>query len=114
MNTTPTKKLIFSDGTTLSQVSSLLSKRGPKAFINLHRQLKIMDEDQDAALTFPQFKKAFQDYRIDLTQDQFEEIFYQQGKGTLSIPHLTNSLLLPFDSNASYLLQHIFSALDKD
>ena len=38
--------------------------------------MKIMDEDNDRALTLEQFKKVFVDYKINIAENDVAEIFY--------------------------------------
>jgi Ca2+-binding EF-hand superfamily protein len=50
--------------------------RGVKGLIGLKRQFKLMDSDESGALDYGEFKKALDDYKVQCSDEETEQIFY--------------------------------------
>jgi Ca2+-binding EF-hand superfamily protein len=74
-----------------------------------------MDEDMDKNITLVEMKRAFSDYKIDLSSDEQVEIFEyvdEKHKGIIKIEYLMDFLLGPFDPEKEYIINQIFNKLD--
>ena len=59
----------------IQRIRNRLASRGPKGFIGMARQFKLIDLDSDQKLSISEFKKAIRDYRIEVTDYEIEILF---------------------------------------
>ncbi|XP_078574058.1 calcyphosin-like protein [Branchiostoma floridae x Branchiostoma japonicum] len=81
-------------------------KRGASGIKGLGRTFRIMDDDGSRSLNFDEFKTGCEDYGLQLTDDELQEIFVQfdkDGGGTLNF----DEFLVGIRSNMSEARQNI-------
>ncbi|OMJ86586.1 hypothetical protein SteCoe_11872 [Stentor coeruleus] len=94
-----------------------LVSRGARGIIGLSRQFKIMDDNNNKSLEFPEFAKALKDFRVDYNEDDLGKLFkYFDANGTGSIDyeefiHRLKGELSPARKN---LVQVAYKKLDKN
>lgn len=59
----------------IEQLRSKLQARGTKGFIGIQRLFRIMDDDNDKAISYKEFAKALRDFKIDLQDQEARALF---------------------------------------
>ena len=99
------------------EIRRRISVRGTRGFIGFQRQLRIMDDDQDRAISYQEFRKAMRDYKIELSEGELEEIFSyldHQQTGKISIDELIQAVQGEFGVFRNELVSNAFVKLDRD
>lgn len=80
---------------TLDKIRNRLAVRGTKGFVGIQRQFKIMDDDNDKAISYKEFTKAMKDYKVDLNDQESRAVFNyfdSNGNGKVEIDEFIRSL----------------------
>lgn len=90
-------------------------KRGVKGLIGLKKQFKLIDLDGSGALDFGEFSKALNDFKMNVAEDEAENlfsIFDKNHDGTINFEEFMHSLLGELSSFRQSLVKQAFSKLD--
>lgn len=101
----------------IEKVRSKLRLRGAKGYIGLQRQFRIMDDDGDHQISYPEFHKAMKDFKVDLTDNEVRAVFSEfdvDGSGLLSIDEVLRGIRGPMNQFRTSLVKTAFNILDKN
>ena len=99
----------------LNEVREKLAKRGMRGFIGIQRQFRVMDEDNDGYLMYPEFLKAMKDFRLGLNDSTILAIFneFDQDKNSkLDITEFNHAMVGRMNSDRRHLVNQVFDKLD--
>jgi Ca2+-binding EF-hand superfamily protein len=106
---------ISTDELVLSFREKLLS-RGARGIIGLSRQFRIMDDNDNKTLEFPEFVKAVMDYRISIPQSELQRVFDafdRDGSGTIDYDEFIRIIRGGMNDFRMNLVRQAFTLLDK-
>lgn len=86
-----------------------------KGLIGLKRQFKLMDSDESGALDYQEFKKALEDYKVQCSDEETEQVFtiFDKSKdGTIDFEEFMNAVLGPLNDYRKCLVLEAFKKLD--
>ena len=93
-----------------------LKGRGGRGLVGLKRQFKIYDVDGSGALELPEFKKAIEDFDLDLEEVDIENIFKSfdaNRNGVLDFNEFLDVIVGPMNSLRENLVNKAFDKLDR-
>mmetsp|Transcript_21592 Transcript_21592/g.15826 ORF Transcript_21592/g.15826 Transcript_21592/m.15826 type:complete len:169 (-) Transcript_21592:174-680(-) len=99
----------------IDRFKSKILGRGAKGLIGLKRQFKIMDSDGSGALDRQEFGKALQDYKVQVSEqeaDQLFSIFDKNRDGTINFEEFMNAVLGELNATRRALVMEAFKKLD--
>lgn len=99
----------------LDRLNSLLRKRGIKGYIGFTRQLKIFDTKSTGKLDLYEFKKAIDDYQLDMIEIDIENLFKSFTKSEefeLDIGDFLQTLIPPMNKFRFNLIKKVYKFLD--
>src|SRR5437016_3831242 len=90
-------------------------KRGAKGLIGLKRQFKIMDSDGSGALDFTEFKKALDDYKVGVSEEECQQlfaIFDRNRDDTINFEEFLSAIVGDLNEIRASLVNQAFKKLD--
>jgi len=102
--------------TLLEKLRNQCLARGASGIKGLGRTFKIMDDDGNKQISFPEFKKGLHDYGCDVTASQSQELFSdldKDGSGALDFDEFLIALRPPMSKYRTGLIRKAFTKLDK-
>ena len=91
--------------------------RGPRSIMSLRRTFMLYDEDKSNQLTFAQFDKFINDYRLDITEEDRKKIFKLFNKNnseSIDYNELIKGLIGTMNLFRSRIVEKAFEKLDKE
>ena len=101
---------------TLTKFRAKLASRGTRGIIGIGRQFKIMDDNRNHTLEFPEFRKAVVDYRVGLTEKEIDELFKafdRSGDGVVDYDELLRNIRGPMNPFRTNLVDLAYKKLDR-
>lgn len=59
----------------MNKVKGKLRTRGTSGMLGIQRQFRIMDDDFDKCISYPEFRKAMNDYKMNLNDEEMQALF---------------------------------------
>lgn len=106
----PSKKL-----NSIQALRDQLLKRGPKTFIGLRRQFKIMDDNNDGFISYPEFVKSLKDFGVMMNESDLKSLFSlvdNQGSQRISIDAFCKEYCGQMNEHRSVIVNQVFDKLD--
>ncbi len=91
--------------------------RGPRSIMSLRRTFMLYDEDKSNQLTFAQFDKFINDYRLDITEEDRKKIFKLfniNNSESIDYNELIKGLIGTMNLFRSRIVEKAFEKLDKE
>ena len=91
--------------------------RGPRSIMSLRRTFMLYDEDKSNQLTFAQFDKFINDYRLDITEEDRKKIFKLfniNDSESIDYNELIKGLIGTMNLFRSRIVEKAFEKLDKE
>ena len=91
--------------------------RGPRSIMSLRRTFMLYDEDKNNQLTFNEFDKFINDYRLNLSEDEKKKVFKifdKDNSNTIDYNELVKGLVGTMNLFRSRLIEKVFEKLDKE
>ena len=101
----------------LNKFRNKMAARGTRGIMSIRRAFMIADDDNSKTVDLKEFKKFCHDYRIDLNEDEIEELFKKfdrDGSGHIDYEEFvynTNGQMNDFRKN---IVKKVFDKLDKN
>lgn len=92
-----------------------LRKRGIRGFTGIQRQFRVMDEDKDGFLAYPEFLKAMRDFRLGFSDNTILAIFTEldhDKNGKLDIDEFNKLFIGEMNPWRRQLVDQVFDKLD--
>ena len=108
---------VRNSGSSFEVFREKLASRGTRGIIGIQRQFKIMDDDGSKTLSFAEFKKGCRDFRVDVSEQDLQEIFRaldRDRSGFIDYDELIRGLKGPLNSFRRSLVQQAWRKLDRD
>ena len=108
---------VRNSGSSFETFREKLASRGTRGIIGIQRQFKIMDDDGSKTLSFSEFKKGCRDFRVDVSEQDLQEIFRaldRDRSGFIDYDELIRGLKGPLNSFRRSLVQQAWRKLDRD
>lgn len=99
-----------------SFLRQLLLKRGPKTVIQLRRQFKMMDDNNDGCISFPEFAKGLRDFGLNMSESDMKSLFISIDKHAtqkISIDDLCREIVGVMNPSRIAIVDEVFDKLDK-
>ncbi|KRW99290.1 hypothetical protein PPERSA_07062 [Pseudocohnilembus persalinus] len=98
----------------IQKLKEKLIQRGVKGFLSLLRQFKLGDVQLSGQLNFQAFLQCLKDLRIELTEQQIQELFHQNAnqEGFLLYEPFFEQLIGNLSGQRKYLVTQAFSNID--
>jgi len=99
----------------VSKLLAQLTKKGPRTFINLRRQFRIMDDNNDGCISYPEFVKCLKDFGCNFSEGELKELFQRvdkMGAQKMNIDEFCREYVGEMSSSRRALVDEIFSRLD--
>ena len=91
--------------------------RGPRSIMSLRRTFMLYDEDKNKQLSFKEFDKFINDYRLNITDDEKKKIFKifdKDNSETIDYGELVKGLVGEMNKNRIKIIEKVFEKLDKE
>jgi Ca2+-binding EF-hand superfamily protein len=91
--------------------------RGPRSIMSLRRTFMLYDEDKSNHLSFKEFNKFLNDYRMNVTDDEREKIFKMFDKdnsNTIDYKELVKGLVGSMNDYRTKIIERVYEKLDKE
>jgi hypothetical protein len=91
--------------------------RGPRSIMSLRRTFMLYDEDKSNQLTFAQFDKFINDYRLDITEEDRKKIFKLFNKNnseSIDYNELIKGLIGTMNLFRTRIVEKAFEKLNKE
>ena len=101
----------------LGRVREKLASRGTRGIIGLSRVFKIIDDNNSKTIDMQEWRKACNDYRLDLSEREMSECFStmdRDGSGEIDYDELLRAIRGPMNEFRTNLVRQAFKKLDKD
>ena len=101
----------------LEKFRNKLAARGTRGILGLQRTFKIMDDDNSKDLSLVEFRKACNDYRLDMTPEDVDMLFRafdRDRSGTVDYDELIRGIRGPMNSFRRSLVAQAWNKLNKD
>lgn len=99
----------------LSVLRKQLLRRGPMTLIQLRRQFKIMDDNNDGCISFPEFVKGLRDFGLNLSEADYKTLFIsidRHATQKLSIDDFCREIVGQMNPKRTDLIDQVFTKLD--
>ena len=100
---------------------SLLRKRvfarGPRSIMSLRRTFMLYDEDKNNHLSFKEFDKFINDYRLNISEEEKKKIFKifdKDNSDTIDYGELVKGLVGEMNDYRNKIIRKVFEKLDKE
>lgn len=94
-----------------------VKSRGARGIIGLRRVFKIVDDDRSGTLSFYEFHKVINDYRIVMNQEEAQRLFNLfdiDGNGEIDYDEFLRGVAGPMNQFRTGFVRKAYSKLDKD
>ena len=91
--------------------------RGPRSIMSLRRTFMLYDEDKNNHLSFNEFDKFINDYRLDISEDEKKKVFKifdKDNSNTIDYNELVKGLIGTMNLFRSRIIEKVFEKLDKE
>ena len=91
--------------------------RGPRSIMSLRRTFMLYDEDKNNQLSFEEFDKFINDYRLDISDEDKKKIFKlfdKDNSKTIDYNELVKGLIGSMNLFRTRIIEKVFERLDKD
>ena len=91
--------------------------RGPRSIMSLRRTFMLYDEDKNHHLSFKEFDKFINDYRLNISNEDKKKIFKNFDKDnsdTIDYNELVKGLVGQMNNYRSKIIERVFEKLDKE
>ena len=104
-------------GHLISVIKKELKSRGSGGFVGLQRRFKIMDDDGSKNLSFSEFKKALNEFKMNLSEADLRglfEHFDSDGSGSIDFEEFVQGVRDPLSERRLKLVGQAFKIIDRD
>ena len=101
----------------LEKFRNKLAARGTRGILGLQRSFKIMDDDNSKDLSLVEFRKACNDYRLDMSPEDIDMLFRafdRDRSGSVDYDELIRGIRGPMNSFRRSLVAQAWNKLNKD
>ena len=101
----------------LGRVRAKLASRGTRGILGLSRVFKIIDDNNSKTIDMSEWRKACNDYRLDLNEREMSECFAsidRDGSGEVDYDELLRAIRGPMNEFRTNLVKQAFKKLDRD
>ena len=91
--------------------------RGPRSIMSLRRTFMLYDDEKNNQLSFKQFEKFINDYRLNLSDEEKKNIFNLFNKNnseTIDYKELVKGLTGEMNNYRTQIIEKVFEKLDKE
>ena len=91
--------------------------RGPRSIMSLRRTFMLYDEEKNNNLSFKQFNKFVNDFRLNITDEEKKKIFNNFDKNnteTINYTELVKGLVGEMNRYRNKIIEKVFEKLDKE
>ena len=91
--------------------------RGPRSIMSLRRTFMLYDEDKNNHLSFKEFNKFLNDYRMNITNEEREKIFKlfdKDNSNTIDYNELVKGLVGSMNDYRTKIIERVYEKLDKE
>ena len=91
--------------------------RGPRSIMSLRRTFMLYDEDKNNHLSFKEFNKFLNDYRMNITNEEREKIFKlfdKDNSNTIDYNELVKGLVGNMNDYRTKIIERVYEKLDKE
>ena len=91
--------------------------RGPRSIMSLRRTFMLYDEDKNCQLSFKEFEKFIDDYRLNINSEEKNKIFKlfdKDNSQTIDYNELVKGLVGTMNLFRSRIIEKVFEKLDKE
>ena len=101
----------------LKYIQTCVKKRGARGIRGIQRKWKIADDDRSRTLDRYEFKKAMNDFRIGLDDNQIDlayDMFDRDGNGGIIYDEFLRCIVGEMNQNRKAIAMQAFQKMDKD
>ena len=101
----------------LSILRKKVFSRGPRSIMSLRRTFMLYDEDKNNHLSFKEFDKFINDYRLNISNDEKKKIFKifdKDNSETIDYGELVKGLVGEMNNYRKTIIERVFDKLDKE
>jgi len=101
----------------LSLLRKRVFARGPRSIMSLRRTFMLYDEDKNNHLSFKEFNKFINDYRLNISDEEKKKIFNlfdKDNSETIDYSELVKGLVGEMNSYRTKIIEKVFEKLDKE
>ncbi|KAL4465956.1 hypothetical protein ABPG74_004193 [Tetrahymena malaccensis] len=116
-NQRPQQSVTFDVKDLMTKVRNKLKTRGTSGLLGIQRQFRIMDDNFDKCISYPEFRKAMNDYKMNLSDEEMQALFQyidMNGNGVIEIDELVRNLQGEMNDFRRGLVDQAFNKLDKN
>ena len=91
--------------------------RGPRSIMSLRRTFMLYDEDKNHHLSFKEFDKFINDYRINITNEEKDKIFKlfdKDNSNSIDYNELVKGLVGEMNNYRKQIIERVYEKLDKE
>jgi Ca2+-binding EF-hand superfamily protein len=91
--------------------------RGPRSIMSLRRTFMLYDEDKNKHLSFKEFDKFINDYRLNISDEEKKKIFKifdKDNSESIDYGELVKGLVGEMNKNRVRIIEKVFEKLDKE
>ena len=91
--------------------------RGPRSIMSLRRTFMLYDDDKNNQLSFKEFEKFINDYRLNLSDEEKKNIFKlfdKDNSNTIDYKELVKGLTGEMNNYRKQIIEKVFEKLDKE
>ena len=101
----------------MTTLSKRVFSRGPRSIMSLRRTFMLYDDEKNNNLSFKQFNKFINDFRLNITDEEKKKIFNNFDKNnteTINYTELIKGLVGEMNKYRNKIIEKVFEKLDKE